>query len=106
MLRASVDKTDQTVDLLAITTPNVDSLIPHGRELLAFSDAIVAGFGDLETARASAVAAVGERGAVRAAAVVANFEMMNRILDATGIPVPNRIRAIAPALGLTDLDLH
>lgn len=57
-------------------------------ELVAFTDAILKGD---DAARAEQrdrlVAAVGAEGAVDAAAVVANFEMMNRIADSTGIPL-------------------
>jgi hypothetical protein len=37
---------------------------------------------------------------VRASAVAANFQMMNRLVDATGVPVGASLSAIAPDLGL------
>ena len=48
----------------------------------------------------SLVPLVGTAGAVRAAAVVGTFEMMNRNLDALGIGPSTASAAIAPDLGL------
>ncbi|MGH1502475.1 MAG: alkylhydroperoxidase-related (seleno)protein [Acidimicrobiales bacterium] len=101
MLRASIDRVVERVDLRAVTDPSVDSLIRDGDVLLPFADA-VAGQGDLDATRQALVDRVGEAATVRAAAVISTFEMMNRVLDATGIPIPNRIRSIAPELGLRD----
>ncbi len=36
-----------------------------------------------------------------AVAVCANFQMMNLILDATGCPVPERLRFVADLLGIS-----
>lgn len=77
----------------------MDPLAPGGRELRAFATALVRG-DDLETARADLVDAVGAEGAARAATVAANFEMMNRVVDATGCPIPSRAREMAGPLGL------
>ncbi len=105
MLRASVDSITEFVDLLAITDPSVDSRLPYGKELLAFNRALVLRTDDLDQTRDNLVAALGEPATVRAAGVIATFDMMNRIMDATGIPIPNKIRAISPELGLRDSDL-
>jgi hypothetical protein len=37
----------------------------------------------------------------RVAEVAANFQMMNRILDAVGVPVNQRLSAVVDELGLT-----
>ena len=78
------------VDLAAIT--NVDAAdssgIAHAAELIAFTDALVKGGDDeLAQARAHLLAAVGSEGLVDTAGIVANFQRMVRIADATGIPL-------------------
>ncbi len=65
-----------------------DSGVPHGRALLDFAEAVVQGTDDeIDRARESLIAAVGEAGFVDAAGVVASFNAVVRIADATGIPV-------------------
>ncbi len=63
-----------------------DGGVPHGRLLLAFAEAVVAGSG-IEDARAALIDAVGWSGFVDAAGVVASFNAVVRIADATGIPI-------------------
>ncbi len=69
----------------AIAEGEGDAGLPHGAELVAFTDAI-AGVDDdaLAIARAALVASAGEEFMVDAAAVVANFEMMTRVADGSG----------------------
>jgi hypothetical protein len=63
-----------------------DSHVPHGTELLAFTDAIVTGDeAKLADSRARLVAAAGPDGMLDAAGVASNFERMVRIADPTGI---------------------
>ncbi|MBT8201679.1 MAG: hypothetical protein HKN74_09725 [Acidimicrobiia bacterium] len=87
MLRASADVTSQPLDARAITDPAVDPLLPAGRPLISFVDAVLFRATRLEDTRREVLDAVGESGLVDAAGVIANFEMMNRIADATGMPV-------------------
>ena len=86
MLRASSQHLGRAADLGALSDASVDPVTPGGRQLMAFADAVVLG-DDLELPPASErlVAAVGPAGAVRAAAIAANFQMMNRMLDAIGV---------------------
>ena len=77
----------------------------HGRALIAFADAVL---GDddavLARARQSVLAALGPAGLADAAAVVGLFNAIDRVADATGIPLePEKAAASADfraALGL------
>lgn len=101
MLRWSVSTTDTRLDLAGIADPMVDPLVPAGRPLLALTDAIVLRDPDeRDAALDQLVPLVGVTGAVRAAAVVGTFEMMNRNLDAMGIGPSEASAAIAPELGI------
>jgi hypothetical protein len=62
--------------------------VTHGRELSDFVAALVRGNdAELRDARVRLGEALGPGGLVDAAAVASNFERMNRIADATGIPL-------------------
>ena len=101
MLRASGQTTDRPNDLTAIVDPMRDPLLPAGPELLAFVDAAVLRDADeLPTARRALLDRAGPAAVVRAAAVAGNFEMMNRLLDAIGVPVSRRQADLASELGL------
>jgi hypothetical protein len=62
--------------------------VPHGRLLVAFAEAVL---GDEDTplrrARSALPAALGPAGLVDAAAVVGLFDAIDRVADATGIPL-------------------
>ena len=60
--------------------------VPHAPLLLAFADAVIAGDG-IEVPRERVMAALGEAALVDAAAVIAGFDGITRIADATGIPI-------------------
>jgi alcohol dehydrogenase class IV len=65
-----------------------DSGIPHGKLLVAFAEAVLGN--DLERlarARRGIAETLGLDALVDAAAVVANFNAIDRIADATGIPI-------------------
>lgn len=101
MLRASADARGLAIDLDGIRSPLVDSGVPGGPELVAFTDAIVLRDDhELATARERLVVRLGPGAAMRAAAVAGNFEMMNRLLDAAGVPVSESAKATARQLGL------
>ncbi len=88
MLRASIEMIGAEIDIRAITDPSVDSLVDGGALLLEFVDAVAAGD---EGARGPAAAALasglGDAALVDAAGAIGTFAMMNRIADATGMPV-------------------
>ena len=88
MLRGSATSTNRQVELAAITDPSIDPQLAGGPALLALVDATLIGGGlDLDTARSAVLSEVGPSGLVDAAGVIGTFEMMNRIADATGMPV-------------------
>jgi len=100
MLRASALDTRRTFDLTAIAHPDRDSRLSAGRELLRFVTALVVAGEDLSGARERLSNLVGVAGVIRAAAVAGNFQMMNRLVDATGVPIGASLRAIEPELEL------
>ncbi len=60
--------------------------VPHAALLLAFADAVIAG-NAIEAQRDRVVAALGDAAMVDAAAVIAGFDGITRVADATGIPI-------------------
>ena len=101
MLRASAQINDMAVDLNAVNQRELDPQLPLGSELLDFVDALIDRDEDrLADARQQLVAVAGPRAAARAALTCANFEMMNRILDSTGVPVTPSMGRISTELGL------
>ena len=89
------------VDLHALTGGASQAAVgvPHARELIALAEAVVGGGeAELAVAREAALAALGPEGFVAATAVAANFERMDRIADATGIPLDAPLDAISGAM--------
>ena len=69
-------------------TGDGDGGVPHGRLLLDFAEAAIGGTkAEIDSTRQALIAAVGTEGFVDAAGVVASFNAVVRIADATGIPV-------------------
>ena len=65
-----------------------DPGVAHGRLLVEFAAAVLGGYvAGLSRARAELMTAVGPRGLVDAAAVVGLFNAIDRVADATGIPL-------------------
>ncbi len=86
MLRASATATDTPLDIRFVTDRGVDPLVPGGSVLLDYVDAVL-GEEPANAARDAVIDSMGGEALVDAAGVVANFEMMNRIADGTGMPV-------------------
>jgi hypothetical protein len=89
LLRASGRSRNEDYDLGAVTGAVAgDGGVPQGRLLVEFANAVL---GDdeaaLAPARAALWTAVGPAGLVDAAAVVGLFNAIDRIADATGIPL-------------------
>ena len=89
MLRASATATGTSVDLTAIVDDGAgDGGVPHGGLLTALAEAAL---GDDETllneARRRVRDALGDAALVDAAAVIANYSALDRVADATGIPL-------------------
>ena len=86
MLRWSAQETGRTIDFSGIVDTAVAPGIAGGPELVALARAAIGH--DVDAAPAQKVASViGPDAAVRAAAVAGAFELYNRIVDATGLPV-------------------
>jgi hypothetical protein len=87
MLRASAQVFGSPLNLAGISDLSQDPLIAGGTELLAFTTALVERDEDsLDSARSALMSSLGAAATARASAVTGNFEMMNRLLDATGVP--------------------
>ena len=99
MLRESAELAGMQVDARGVIDTAVTTSIPAERELVGLVDALVAREG-LAEARESLAEQVGPLATARAVGVIANFETMNRILDAGAVQVSARHRA-----RLGDLDL-
>jgi hypothetical protein len=80
--------------------------VPYGRLLVAFAEAVLGeDDGALARARGALMAALGPAGLVDAAAVVGLFDAIDRVADATGIPLePEKAAASADFRARLDLD--
>ena len=104
MLRASAQANGTPIDLRSIGDRQRHPGGDDAAALLRFTDALVGRTPDLDDSRNGVVDVLGLAAVAPAAAAAGNFEMMNRIVDATGIPVPARMAARAPELGLDQVD--
>ena len=100
MLRASAEHVGTPFEPRGVIHDDVDPLVEAGRELRAFTTALVNRTGDLDGTRQVLIDAIGEAGTVRAAAVAGNFEMMNRVVDGTGVPIGRDMWLMADDLGV------
>ena len=76
------------VDLSAVNDGGVDSGVAFGAELLAFTDAVMARDAvAIEASRESLEKALGAEAVVDTAAVITMFNVVDRVADATGIPI-------------------
>ena len=89
LLRASGRTYDKTYDLRVVTgAPEVGDGVRHGALLVGFAEAVL-GEDDraLTRARDALMAALGSDRLVDAAGVVGLFNAIDRVADATGIPL-------------------
>ena len=105
MLRASCKANDIDMDMRVVVDPAHDCSVVHYRELIDFTDALVRlDMRRLEKARERLRDVAGDAGVVRAAAIVGNFQMMNRALDTIGATMgevmPDQIRSMAEEFGM------
>ena len=89
MLRESAKATNTEIDLKALTSEGLgDSGVTNGGLLVNFTEAVL---GDAETrlvvARQQLINELGDGGLVDASAVIANYNALDRVADATGIPL-------------------
>jgi hypothetical protein len=85
MLRASARAFGYPLDEAGLTDASVDPGVPGGRALLRFVDALFDGPAVAE--RKALITAIGPEAMHDAATVFGNFQMMNRVAEASGIPV-------------------
>jgi hypothetical protein len=109
MLSWSSEINQSPVDVRAVTDSTIDPLVPGGAALLRFVDATLArSTAGIEAAAEAVTAELGPDGLVDAAAVIGNFQMMNRVADGAGMPVGtgSRIRnaALINLLGFDRFD--
>ena len=103
LLRASSRGNDR-LNFGAIVDTSQDSGVEHGALLLEFTEAAVQRSDALSPCRRRVADELGADALVDAAGVVANFQRMVRIADATGIPVDpyiaERTGPVSKTLGL------
>lgn len=101
MLRASAEANGESIDLLAVGDETRDVGLPGGRYLSALAEAVVLRDNDeLFVARQRCVDELGQQATDRAVAVAANFEMMNRLLDAIGVGPSAAMRPMGELIGV------
>ena len=106
MLRESCHQSGASVDLGSVGHGRPDGL-NSGPELAALVEALTLDTtAPPTTERTALIEAAGEAAPERAIAVCATFQMMNRLLDGTGTPLPAGLQGIASALGFDPADLY
>lgn len=96
------------INIEAIAGADVELGVPGGNHLIRLVDVFFEGDErDRDTARAALVDDLGDHAFVDAAAVLGNFEMMNRVAEGTGIGIPpqwiERWRWMVEALDLEEV---
>jgi hypothetical protein len=88
LLRESSNAKGEGYDLNLLTGAGGDGNIAHGALLVSFADAVL-GTDDrrLDEVRADVRSRMGNAALVDAAAIVATFNAIDRVADATGIPI-------------------
>lgn len=88
MLRESSTAKGEAYDLNLLTGAKGDGNIPHGALLVSYAEAVL-GNDDrrLADVHAAVRAHMGDAALVDAAAIVATFNAIDRVADATGIPI-------------------
>ena len=85
MLRVSCEASNIDFSLASVVDSNLGSGVAHYHELVNFADSLLKRDAvALTEAREQLRNVVGDDGVIRAAAVVGNFQMMNRALDTLG----------------------
>ena len=97
MLRASSQVCGETVDLRAVIgTGDADAGVRHGKLLIAFTEAVQAGDDEvLRSEREALRAVVSPAAFMDTCAVIAAFNVVDRVADATGIPLDPALYAIS-----------
>ena len=93
LLRASGEQAAGDLDLQVVVgrSTDADGGIAHGAQLRRFAVAVIsADPQQIVAAREALVVAVGTERAAQAAGIVAGFDAINRVADATGIALDRR----------------
>ena len=90
MLSWSAEHIGYDLDIRAIGDPGFACGIPGGNALIRLVDAALSAPGDLSSAHDAVRAELGDGALAHAAGVFGNFQMMNRIAEGTGIPIPKQ----------------
>jgi alcohol dehydrogenase class IV len=105
LLRESSRAKGENYDLSLLTGTKGDGNIPHGALLVVFAEAVL-GNDDrrLQEVQAAIRDQMGDAAFVDAAAIVATFNAIDRVADATGIPIEDSKAAstadVRAALGI------
>jgi alkylhydroperoxidase family enzyme len=97
------------IDLAALRGEARATGVAHDRVLLAYTDAVMAGDAEaIASTRDAVEAALGLQGVVDTAAVIAMFNVVDRVADATGIPIDDNMTremryGVGEELGMLDL---
>ncbi len=92
MLRASTEAFEITLIPEGITDPSIDTGVPGAACLLALVEAVLLSSEGARTrARLRVCDEMGQAALIDAAGAIANFEMMNRVAEGTGMPVSSRV---------------
>ncbi len=108
MLRESAIVFGYDLDLAAVAHTSIPVGIPGGSALLRFVDVVLGRSDDrLDDTQQAIIDELGSESLVDAAAVLGNFEMMNRVAEGSGISILRqaieRETDMVNALGLLDL---
>ena len=87
LLRESSQAISQDVELDATIGGKGAELIPAGKELVAFGEAVTKGADDLDSARNSLQGLLSKEAFLEAAAIAAIFNGLVRTADSSGIPL-------------------
>lgn len=89
MLRASASAFEYGLDIRGLTDSAIDTGVPGSRQLIDLVDAVlgVSATSPVD-ARQAVIDTLDEASLLDAASVFGNFEMMNRIAEGSGIPIP------------------
>jgi hypothetical protein len=90
MLRASSFAFEYDLDLDALRDPSIPTGVPGGNLLLRLVDAVLVRTEPLEPVHDEIAGELGPEALVDAASVFGNFEMMNRVAEVSGIPIPQQ----------------
>lgn len=91
MLRASAISFGYDLNIAGLVDPDVSIGVQGGNALLRFVETVLGrsetSLGDVHE---SIVSDLGPEALVDAAAVLGNFEMMNRVAEGSGLPIPQQ----------------